>query len=394
MSPVCLLDQLGDPRRGGGVESGGGFVVQQAVGVGGQRACDRQPLLLTTAEVPGRNRPWHLECLEQVSPVVTEQRLPPPPAVVTGELHVFGGRQFVEEGETLEDDADPPPGCRPCHRVAVDRDPAREPDIVGIVGGQSGQCPQQLGLSGSADTDDQYDAAGRQVDGDISQQCPPPGDQRDALQRQARAPTDSISPSPGGFGGFEGVEIRFGRILSPFFFPRGSWTVPDHRLHRGGPGWVFPGAMAAETSAVWGPKGPAQESQPIRNQPAGLFPDLVPQHQGELGSDSRLGVPISNSAIRRTVVRMRVAGQQFGLWRPSRGLLGLAELRVVDAVRRTISRAGCGARGPGAAWKPLRRPPAGPGGLPPIADHRSTTLTFRWSPGQDGPSLSRTVNSF
>ena len=82
-----VADQFGHLRAAGCIEPGGWFVVQDNVGIGSQRACNRQSLFLTPTEGshggPGRNAKFFQPLSRRVA-----RRGRAIGAVVDGKLHV------------------------------------------------------------------------------------------------------------------------------------------------------------------------------------------------------------------------------------------------------------------------------------------------------------------
>ena len=224
MCGVGVLDQVGNPDGRGRIEPRGGLVVQHAVGVGRQCAGDGQSLLLSAAEVTCGNRGGDLEGFQQVASAVPEQWLPPMPAVIVCEPDVVGRCQFVEQGELLEDDADPA-SCRGTgDGFVVDRDRPGESDVVGVRVGESGQGPHQQRLAGPTDADDQHDAPGGQVQRDVLQQGTMAGFERHVLQRQPCPQKTNLL-------------VRFGRLVQIERFAGIGNRFGLDRAHRRGSGW-------------------------------------------------------------------------------------------------------------------------------------------------------------
>jgi hypothetical protein len=144
------------------VQGRGGFVGQQQRRVVGQRAGDRDPLLLATGQHP---RPVS-HALGQPEP--RKQLLGPRPRgapVEAGQaqwrLDVLPGGQAGQQLEPLEDQADPAsavPGQLP--RVEPGKVGAVQRDAAGLRGEDPGQAGQQGGLAATTGAEQQDQFAG------------------------------------------------------------------------------------------------------------------------------------------------------------------------------------------------------------------------------------------
>ena len=155
---VDIREQVHDGLGNVGVQSGGGFIAQQYLGVHGQSPGNGHPLLLAAGELPGQGlalvrQLYHLQQL--VHPPLHRFFVPLP--ALHGQGDVLPHIEAAQQGELLEDHADAPaefpglpaPEGGDLHPVNL--------EAALFIGGQSVDAPQQRGLARAALADEAVD---------------------------------------------------------------------------------------------------------------------------------------------------------------------------------------------------------------------------------------------